>query len=89
MDSSLTKNLMTDAVISGLRAISLSPLSLKAYISSITAWPDLRVNSSVCSKVGVTTSPKPALVHASRMACSVFLRLAISAGPKSLVPLGR
>jgi hypothetical protein len=37
----------------------------------------------------VTTSPKPALVHASRMACSVFLRLAISAGPKSLVPLGR
>ena len=89
MESSLTKNLMTEAVISGLRAISLSPLSLNAYISSMTACPDLSVKSSECSKVGVTTSPKPALRQTSRMACSTLLRSAISWGPKSLVPRGR
>ena len=55
----LTNILMAGAVISGRRAISLSPLSLNAYSSFRTFGPDLSMNSSASSKMGVSTSLKP------------------------------
>ena len=55
----LTNILMAGAVISGRRAMSLSPLSLNAYSSFRTLGPDLSMNSSASSNMGVSTSLNP------------------------------
>ncbi len=68
-----------------------SPLSVKVYISFWTTSvvsPTERVNSSVCSKVGMRISRKPKSSAVSRRVFSRYCHLGVSPGRMSLVPLG-
>ena len=53
------KCLTTDEVYSGLRLTSLPPGSVNVYIRAASSPPDLRRNSSVGSRMGVSRRTYP------------------------------
>ena len=82
---------MTPAVPSGRRVIERPALSLKVYISFCTTSvvsPTERLNSSVCSKVGMRISPKPHSAATSRAVSSRYCHLPLAGGSTSCVPRG-
>ena len=80
---------ITGAVSSGRKVSCRSPLSSKLYNWAITPGPDLAVNKSSDSKIGVCTRLNPLARAQFSSNCSNARRRFISLGVKSRVPRGR